>query len=191
LNVIAEHLNSRRVRFWVPWISALVLVAGTVTFLIVYNVGGIRNTAHQYNPPVSNKPAVKPTRLGPTVPLPTAAKLVAARWVRDAVGRLDLAEAWRLSAPELREGMSYKQWLTGNIPVVPYPLKGATGGYSAVAWSTKNDVSLLWTFVPKKGKASDFYINLRTVGAGRARHWVVYYWGPRALPPIPDASAQH
>ena len=190
-----EVFSSRRLRFWLPWISALVFVAGLVTFLIVYNVGGIRNTAHVDRPRPTNKPATVPKPLGRHAPLEKAAKLVAAKWIRDAVGRTNLAEAYRLSAPEVRQGMSLADWKTGDIPVVPFPIAESTAGISAINWSTKNDVSLLVTLVPKKGsglkKAQDFFINLRAVGKGQERHWLVYYWAPRALPPIPDASAEH
>ena len=185
----------RRLRFWLPWISALVLVAGVVTFLIVRNVGHIRNTARPDNPTVSNKPATLPKPLGKHAPLESSAKLVAAKWIRDAVGRTNLVEAYRLSAPEVREGMSLAQWKTGNIPVVPFPIGKSETGISAVNWSTRNDVSLLVSLVPKKGsgqtKAQDFFINLRAVGKGAERRWLVYYWAPRALPPIPDASSEH
>lgn len=181
-----------RFRFWLPWVSALVFVAGLVTFLIVYNVGGIRNTSK----PVPTRPATGPVQqikeLGPRVPLPKEARLVAARWIISAVGRSNLKESWQLTAPALRKGFTLAQWKTGEIPVVPYPVGKSIGGIVRVNWSTKNDVSFEVTLVPrKKGlgvRAQDFFINLRNVGAGKDKRWLVYYWAPRSLPPIPDAN---
>ncbi len=191
MSVPSAALTSRRWRFWLPWISALIFVAGLVTFLIVYDVGGIRNTSKQSKVTVSNEPAQQVKKLGPHVPLPKEARLVAARWIVGAVGRTNLEESWRLTAPNLKKGLTLAQWKTGEIPVVPYPVSKAVSGIVRINWSTKNDVSFEVTLLPKKGagvKAQDFFINLRTVGTGKNRHWLVYYWAPRAIPPIPDAS---
>jgi hypothetical protein len=179
-------------RFWLPWISALIFVAGLVTFVIVYNVGGLRNTSK----PLQERPATGPVQtvknLGPHVPLPKEARDVAARWIISAVGRRNLDTSWKLSAPELKQGLTLAQWRTGEIPVVPYPLGNSVGGIVRINWSTKNDVSFEVTLVPKKKgtglKAQDFFINLRTVGSGENKRWLVYYWAPRAVPPVPDAN---
>jgi hypothetical protein len=192
MSVPSAALSSRRARFWLPWVSALVLVAGLVTFLIVYNVGGIRNTSKPVEARPATGPVQEPKELGPRVPLPKEARLVAARWIISAVGRTHLAESWQLSAPELKKGFTLAQWKTGEIPVVPYPVGKSVGGIVRVNWSTKKDVSFEVTLVPnKKGlgvKAQDFHINLRSVGTGNDKRWLVYYWGPRALPAIPDAN---
>lgn len=191
-----ESLSSRRLRFWLPWVSALVFVAGLVTFLIVYNVGGIRNTAHVYTPRPSNKPPVQPAKLGKKIPLPTAAKAVAAKWIEATVGRSDLVTSWRLTAPEMRQGMTLKEWKTGNIPVVPYPVGKSVGGIVRINWSRTDSVSFEVTLVPKQAyrkqiKAQDFFINLRPAGSAAHRRWLVSYWAPRAIPPVPDASSSH
>ena len=175
-----------------PWVSALILVVGVVTFVIVYNVGGLRNTSK----PVPTRPATGPVQqvkgLGPHVPLPKEAKLVAARWIIGAVGRTNLVESWQLTAPQLKKGFTLAQWKTGEIPVVPFPVGKSVGGIVRVNWSTKDDVSFEVTLVPRKKslglKAQDFFINLRNVGTGNDKHWLVYYWAPRAVPPIPDAN---
>ena len=140
MSVPSVALSSRRWRSWLPWISALVFVVGLVTFLIVYNVGGIRNTAHQYQPKPSNTPAPKTPNLGPRVPLPKAARTTAARWIVSAVGRTNLEKSWRLTAPELKKGFTLAQWKTGNIPVIPYPIAHSVAGIIRINWSTKDDV---------------------------------------------------
>ena len=57
------------------------------------------------------------------VPLDAAARKVAGRFILTAVARQNLAESYALAHPELRQGMSKREWLTGNIPVVYYPAK--------------------------------------------------------------------
>ena len=191
MSVPSVALSSRRWRLWLPWISALVFVVGLVTFLIVYNVGGIRNTAHQYQPRPSNTPVPKTPNLGPQVPLPKAARTTAARWIVSAVGRTNLEKSWRLTAPELKKGFTLAQWKTGNIPVIPYPVGKSTTGIVKIDWSTKKDVGFEVTLVPKKGvkiKPQTFFIDLHAVGTGSKTRWLVYYWQPRVAIPRPNVA---
>jgi hypothetical protein len=53
-----------------------------------------------------------------------------ARFVEDAMGRRDLASAYRLSTPSLRGGLTLEQWTRGAIPVYPYAARpGSTRGW--------------------------------------------------------------
>src|SRR5437867_168317 len=118
----SEALSNRRLRFWLPWISALVFVAGLVTFLIVYNVGGIRNTSKPVPTRLTNQPAQQPPQLGRRVPLSKEVRDTAAQWIIASVARANLAKSWDMTAPELRSGFTRKEWLTGNTSIIPYPL---------------------------------------------------------------------
>ena len=172
--------------------SALVLVAGLVTFLIVYDVGGIRNTSKPVPAPLTNKPTQQVQPLGKTVPLSKEVRDVAARWIIASVARTDLAKSWEMTAPDLRRGFTRKEWLTGSNPIIPYPLGNSVGGIVRINWSTRKDASFEITLVPKKGgtiKPQDFFINLRRYGSGKAHRWLVYYWGPREYIAVPDASS--
>jgi hypothetical protein len=42
------------------------------------------------------------------------------RFVRDGIGRRDPAAAYRLSTPQLRGGISLRDWKRGELPVFPY-----------------------------------------------------------------------
>jgi hypothetical protein len=184
---------ARRWRFWLPWISALVFVAGLVTFLIVYNVGGLRNTSKQLPETPLKGPAQQVQNLGPHVPLSAEVKQVATQWIRASVLRRDLVKSWRLTAPELKQGLTLAEWKTGNIPVVPFPAAAfQAGGIVRVNWSTAKNASFEVTMLAKPGsgvKAQEFFINLKRLGTGKNRHWLVSGWGPRSFPPIPDASS--
>src|SRR5437870_4017395 len=117
MSSFAAALNSRRARFWLPWVSGLVLLAGIIAALVAF----VGNTGHSQALPLRTTPPqieVQPTK----APLTSAARLVAGRFIQTAVARNHLAEAWKLTAPSLKAGVSYAQWLKGDIPVVPYPV---------------------------------------------------------------------
>ena len=188
----SDALSSRRLRFWLPWISALIFVAGLVTFLIVYNVGGIRNTSKSVPTKLTNKPAQQPQPLGRKVPLSKEVRDTAARWIIASVARANLAKSWDMTAPDLRRGFTRKEWLTGSNPIIPYPLGNSVGGIVRINWSTRKDASFEVTLVPKKRgsiKPQDFFINLRRYGTVSSHRWLVYYWGPREYVAVPDANA--
>jgi hypothetical protein len=161
-----------------PWISALVLVAGIVTFLLVF----FRNTAK----PVDSTPLTpaKPSQVtaAKNVPVPKEAKLVAGRFILTAVQRKHLAEAWKLASPTIRAGVTYKQWLKGNIAVVPWfgqlgavPLK--------VDYSYPTEAQFTVILAPKpgtKGKPDTFIMGLKKYG----KQWKVTAWVPYEPPPV-------
>jgi hypothetical protein len=161
-----------------PWISALVLVAGIVTFLLVF----FRNTA---KPEVSTpltpaKPASVAARKN--VPVEKQAKLVAGRFILTAVQRKHLAEAWKLAGPEIRAGITYKEWLKGDIAVVPWlgqlgqvPLK--------VDYSYPREAQFTVILAPKpgtQGKPDTFIMGLKKYG----KQWKVVAWVPYEPPPV-------
>jgi hypothetical protein len=45
-------------------------------------------------------------------------------FVRTAVARNNPGRSWPIIDPTLREGLTEREWSTGNIPVVPYPAVG-------------------------------------------------------------------
>lgn len=177
----ARLKTARRFARLAPWISGLVLVAGIVTFLIVH-------FRHTSKPAASSTPVAtgKPATVQPaakSVPVPQEAKRVAGQFILTAVQRKNLEEAWKLSGPQIRAGLTYKQWLSGNIAVVPWlgtigqvPLK--------VDFSYPGDVEFTVVITPKagtKGKSDTFIIGLKRF----EKQWKVTSWVPYEPPPIP------
>jgi hypothetical protein len=173
----ARLKRARRFARLAPWISALVLVAGIVTFLLVF----FRNTAK----PIASTPLTpgKPAQVSQkNVPVPRAAKEVAGRFILTAVQRKHLAEAWKLAGPPIRAGVTYKQWLTGNIAVVPWfgqigqvPLK--------VDYSYPTESQFTVILAPAKGtkgKPDTFIIGLKRYG----KDWKVTAWVPYEPPAV-------
>ena len=136
---------------------------------------------------LSDAPAVVPETLV-KAPLSTEARRVAIRFIQTAVARENLAEAWTLVGPNLRGGLTRAEWVTGNNPVVPYPIeKLDVAPYKIDASYTKSaliEVALL----PRRNagvRAQVFFLELKKLGAGKESRWVVDNWVPRASTVVP------
>jgi hypothetical protein len=185
MNLVQDLFSSRAVNKWLPWVAAAVLLAGLITFYAVRHT----NTATPINTPISSLPAAKPKPPPPATALTSSARRVAAQFIHTAVARKDLAAAWKISGSALKSGISYKAWLTGNIPVVPYP--AAPGAGLSIQYSHRNDADLLFALKPVKGvktKPQFFEMMLARVGHRGAKHWVVVYWSPYSHPQIPNPA---
>jgi hypothetical protein len=164
-------------------LSGLILVAGVVAVLVAW----IGDTGRSQETPLSNQPAQLFTPRK-QVPLDVEARKVAGRFILTAVARENLGESWALVHPDLRQGMTRKEWLTGNIPVVYYPAKEIETARFKVDESYPDEAILEVALLPKdtkKIKPQIFYIGLKKAGKGTAARWMVNYWVPRAAPQIP------
>ena len=175
-STLGSRLSSPRFVKKLSWISAFVLFAGAIAFAIAYFGDSADKTDVRA---ATNEPA--PIKNAPTVPLDPKARSVAGKFVVTAVTRQDLKTAWGLTHPELKAGFSYKQWLTGNIPVVFYPAKSIAGASFKVEESHPNEVVLDLLILPRKGAVEGpqtFFIGLKAVGKGKAKRWLVYTFIP-------------
>ena len=161
--------------------SVLVLVAGVIAFTVAW----VGDTGTKETETLSDEPAQVFTPRK-QVPLDTEARKVAGRFILTAVARENLAESYDLTHPELRQGMSRKEWQTGNIPVVYYPATKLQTATFKVDESYPDEAILEVALIPKdpkKVKPQIFFIGLKKTGA----KWQVNYWVPRAAPAIPSA----
>jgi hypothetical protein len=164
-------------------LSAAILVAGAVVFAVAW----IGDTGKSFESPLSNEPAQVFTPRK-QVPLDVEARRVAGRFILTAVARESLGESYELVHPELRQGMTKQEWLTGNIPVVYYPAKEIETATFKVDESYRDEAILEVALLPKDPasvKPQVFFIGLKKAGRGAAARWQVYYWVPRAAPRIP------
>ena len=180
-----ERRRPNRVPLSLTIASAIILVAGVLAFLIAYDVGGIRNTADVNNPKPTNQPA-QVVKKEQTVKMSRAAANVAIRFIGTAPARENLALAYRLVTNDIRQGMTLKEWLTGNIPVTYFPVWKKGAGYSPykVASSYKNDLMLKIMLTPRKGeglKTQEFWTGIKRANASAP--WKVYYFQPYWYPP--------
>jgi hypothetical protein len=161
-----------------PWVSALVLVAGGVAFLIAY----FGNTGKTYQvEPTGNTPA-QVSKAEPTVKLDPAARKVAGQFLVNALTRTHLQRAWELSHPSFRGAVTHKEWLAGTLPGVTYfPAKAIAGATFKVDESHPRQAYLRVLVLAKKNagvRSQDFFIGLKAVGTGKDKHWLVNYFAP-------------
>jgi hypothetical protein len=163
--------------------SALVFVAGVVAALVVF----VGNTSSKTtDTPLSTVPAVT-TPQKQNVKLDPAARVVAGKFILTAVTRKDLAAAYELTDPQLRQGLTKQQWLTGNIPIQYYPADAIDTATFKIDESYPNEAVLEVALIPKQGetvKPQIFFIGLKKTGD----RWQVYYWAPRASVALPNAG---
>lgn len=171
--------------------AALVLIVGIVAFATV-KLGGDGESAAQ---PTAEELPIEDFNPATTEavpePVPAEARQAAGEFILAAAGRENLAKAWTLSHPELKKqcGCTYKQWLTGNIPVQYYPTGNLEGATFGVDESTARRVVLEVLLSPKEGEEVEpqpFFIGLKAVGKGAKLKWLVDYWAPIVGIPVPQ-----
>ena len=177
----AARMSARtRRRVAIGGVAALVPVAAALLLVLAPNK----------NPPperISTVPAQKPE---PRVkaPLTDEARRVAMRFIQTAVAREHLEEAWTLVGPNLRGGMTKERWITGDNPVVPYPIDKLDVAPYKVDESFETSALLEVALLPRKGagvRAQIFFLELKRLGTGKDVRWVVDNWVPRASAVVP------
>lgn len=177
-------LHSPRFLRRLLWVTGLVLVAAAVALPIAFFGSSVDPIEDEVQP----GPAVE-TQAAAQRPVPVAreARVVAGQFILWAVatGRKprELAKAWELLHPTLKAdcACTKKEWLTGNIPIQPYPIDQLETASFAVDESFANRVVLQIALLPKDGAdiaGQIFYIGLRAVGRGEQKRWLVDYWAP-------------
>lgn len=182
---MSSIVSSRRAGQIFPWFAGLVLVAGVVAFAVVM----IGNTAEPIDAKITVRETGAVTNAAPerNVVLDPAARKVAGEFILTAVARKNLGRSWTITHPDLRQGLTRREWLTGNIPVQYYPADAIDKASFKIDESHPSDAVLEVALIPKKGatvKPQIFYIGLKKTSG----QWQVWYWAPRAAPSIPQAS---
>ena len=192
-----ERLKSPGASRALVWISTLVLVAGVIAFVTVRL--GSTDSSNSATPTVLSPEEADRAIDGPeTTPtaitdVPRGARVAAGQFILAAAGREDLPKAWKLSHPELRAqcACTYKQWLTGNIPVQPFPTAGLQGVSYFVDELTPGRVVLQVLLKPKTGSElgdQAFHIGLTAVENGKGKDWLVDLWSPISGIPVPQGG---
>jgi hypothetical protein len=174
--------TSRGLNRALPWIAGAVLLVGVLAFW---------QTMVKTNdtPETFSNERVQNTAAPETVPLAPEARQVVVQFIKTAVMRKNLAQAWTISGPQIRQDISRKEWLKGNIPVVPYPDAAVNRSPVKITWSHPTEAGLEVVLQPKPGskdKPQLFFVGVLKQGSGSQAKWVVDYWAPYAPPPIPS-----
>jgi hypothetical protein len=182
LNPLRGITTSRGLNRALPWIAGAVLLVGVFSFWqTMVRPNEMKETW-------SNE-RVRNTSTPATVPLAPEARQVVVKFIKTAVMRRNLAEAWKIAGPQLRQNLTLKEWLSGNIPVVPYPDAAVNRSPVKITWSHPTEAGLEVVLQPKPGskeKPQLFFVGVLKQGNGSTARWVVDYWAPYAPPPIPS-----
>jgi hypothetical protein len=194
LDSVFEHREKVRKPGWrkaLPWVLGVGAVAAVIAVLIV--VFGT-NSGTSTKTPISNAPADNRSAIPNTVKLEPAARRVAKRFIETAVARKDLRAAYALAGPQIRQGQSLKEWLTGNIAVVPYPVDSISYAPMKIDFSYAKEAQIQVALLPtdkasKKGVKSQLFI--LDMIKDKDGKWLVNAWVPRSSPPVPSGSSNN
>jgi hypothetical protein len=161
-------------------------IGGALTLVtaVVVTVALLGNTAKKE--PDTRRPGVPWRYQAPQVAHLTRAERVkvlqtSMLFIDTAVARKHLERAYPITDPELLQGMSKREWVHGNIPVVPFPVAGVAAW--DVAYEYRNDVALQFSLVAKPGSQTvlgkTFTIELKRSRA--AAPWRVVSWSPTGI----------
>jgi hypothetical protein len=165
------------VRWPLALAAAFVLFAGIRTWYVQN-----QSTTHGTVVPGGGKVGL--AAYGHPITLPQKAVDAARTFIHTAVIRKNLDAGWRISTANVHAGLTHAQWMTGTIPVFPFPRHAYGGTRYKVEWSRSKNVMLLALITPDKPgvKSGEFFIQM----VPRGSRWLVDYFGPRGTnPPIP------
>jgi hypothetical protein len=175
-------LASPRRRRRLTWLAVVLVAAATITILGVFypNTSPTRHSA-----PFTKERVQTVAALPESVPFsPQDRKevnAVAGEFIATAVFRHHLDDSYDLVVPEFHQGLTRKQWRTGNIPVPPFPREAVLLMRWKLDYSYRNRVGMKVAFLPKpqaKVGGVVYAIELTKVGAPAHHRWLVSYWTP-------------
>ena len=171
-------LASPRRRRRLGWSAVAVLAAGAAAIAVVLLPGSPEPVPQHLRKGawVDNE---KPVRLSPTMRRGIDNTL--AKFVPAAVLRRDLPIAWQLAGPDLRAGLTRREWMRGNLPVFKFPWRenpAALKGWRPF-FTYRSRVGFDLMLLPAKGsKKGAIVVSVDLVRRGS--NWLVNYWNVTA-----------
>jgi hypothetical protein len=180
MSSLTASLSSPRVQRRLLIAGAVVLAAGVVAAIVAFtrNQGDVVPVARQ------GVGVTDVSKIPKSTGLSADARRTAQEFILTAVARKNLRRAYAISGPQIVQGQSLKEWLTGNIAVVPYPVDQLKVATTKIDYAYKNSAALEIALVAKPGagvKSVIFYMDL----IKRHGKWLVNSWSPRSAPEVP------
>ena len=181
----------RKTPFWqraLPWVAGLLLFVGIIVAI------RRRVPATKKVEVFSNKPVRDVSQVPKRMKLDPAVKTLARDFIETAVARKNLAHAYTLVGPEIKQGLTLKQWMSGKIAVVPYPADDIQVAPFRIDYAYPREALIEVMLLPKakaKIRPTDFYMGAKKVGTGAKAHWVVTSWVPHVAPMVPSDNANN
>jgi len=182
---IGAILNSPRRQRRLMVVSAFVFGVGLVALLSMYF---LRGTGNAFPDKFSNQPAQvnHPQQRASVSPAEIA---LARRFLETAVTRSDLASAYDIVDPDLRGGLTRKQFEHGDIPVLYYQATNVETASFKVDYSFRTQALFEVNLHAKRGTETRpsllFFVGLKREGGKANGRWLVNYFEPNWRPPIP------
>jgi hypothetical protein len=181
------HISHRRRRHLALLVGLAVVATPLIYLAVHYSTSG--NPGNPHGPVVPDY--AQPKRSPFTAAERRAVRPVLKRFIGSAVARHDVARAWDVTGPSLRQGITRKEWDKGNIPVVPYPAANrGLGTWSYVEYSYTNAVGLEVFVFPKPGSGWSAMTADVELVKGRDGQWRVDYWLPKKFHGPPSLAKQ-
>lgn len=177
---MSGRLSSPRFRRRLYWSTGTLGVLSAVAVAAIL----IGNTGKKNPGRLSNQPAwvyKEPQKSELTVADRRELFAIASRFIKTAVARKHLDQAWAMLGPEMRAGQTRKSWDTGFNNVVPFKAVGIASWN--ILYSYKGDVALDLAVVG--AKSSDWAGKTFTIELKRyPQHphgWLVAAWVPKGV----------
>jgi hypothetical protein len=184
----------RRRGFWRNAVPVLAMVAAFVVGMVIVNSfrGGVTHEARIPAP----KDAAAPKTVNLTPKEMQGVHGLITRFVHTAVARKNLAASYALIGPGLKQDISRKSWMKGQVTVQPFPVDGKTTILFtkpdfSYAKSLRMQVKVITPDQPNQTKlmgTETFFIDLVKMKVHGQWRWLVDSWVPRWTPSIPNAN---
>ncbi len=172
--MIGTLRTSHRARVRAVWAAALGVVAVIVATLIVL----VPNTGHKSVAPIDYSREAKVVRTPPTVRLAASdrAAILATldKFLRSAVLRQHPGASWALTTAYMHRTTNRHDWLVGDLPVAPYPVRAFASVQYALRYSWPHVVGYDMTVMPK-GSSGLGSVNYRCELHQQYGRWLVQY----------------
>jgi hypothetical protein len=181
----------RRERVQKPgWRKALPWVLGAVVLAAVIGVLGWKysDTGSSFETPLSTLPADDRSQVPKTAKLDPEARVVAREFIKTAVARKNLRAAYALAGPMIRQDQTLKEWMTGNIAVVPYPVDAVEFAPMKIDYSYPREAQIEVALLPKDGANVKSQLFIAVLVKNKQGKWQVDSWVPRSSPMVPSGS---
>jgi hypothetical protein len=190
MTVLRRFVTSKWFKQLLPWVSALVLLAGVVALVSKHRSDPAKGESAAPAAPAGTPGAPVPVgQSKKEPPLPEDAWQVLREFVFTAVSRKKLAESYAITHPDVRSGLTLKQWETGEITVPFIPVDQIKKwNWKDTNYVTPKDVQQNVILIPTKASGQRPYyaqVALLKVGQGSNAHWLVNYFNLISGPPVP------
>jgi hypothetical protein len=174
-------LSSPRRRRRLGWTLAFVLpLAAIVVVSVVYGTSGTEDTPVAADTTAPAAAAIETIKVTPAVR--RRVDETVQTFVHTAVVRRNLAAAWPLASPAMRQGVTRREWVRGELPVQPFPAAALQSADWSLRYRNERTLGIDVMIQPKEGSGAPVAVyaaELTAPGSGTPRRFLVDSWFPQ------------